>query len=101
MLVGVVALAGEAAGLLAGGGGAAELPVLVDGVDDPVDPGVGPDGLLRGVDKDDLVELVGRILVNPVAVEDAEVAGNLMIDKEKNQDEMDQVLKTWFERLKA
>lgn len=45
----------------------------MDGVDDPVDAGVAADGLVLGVDKDDLVVLVGRILVDPVGVEDAEV----------------------------
>jgi len=63
----------EAAGLLAGGGEAAGLAVLVDGGDDPVDAGVATDGLVLGVDEDHLVVLVGRVLVNPVRVEDAQV----------------------------
>ena len=63
----------EAAGLLAGGGEAASLAVLVDGVDDPVDAGVEADGLVLGIDEDDLVVLVGGVLVDPVGVEDAEV----------------------------
>jgi hypothetical protein len=45
----------------------------VDRVDDPVDAGVAADGLVLGVDEDDLVVLVGRVLVDPVRVEDAEV----------------------------
>ena len=63
----------EAARLLAGGREAAGLAVLVDGVDDPVDAGVDADGLVLRVDEDDLVVLVGRVLVDPVRVEDAEV----------------------------
>ena len=46
---------------------------LVDGVDDPVDPGIAADGLVLGVDKDDLVVLVGGVLVDPVRVEDTEI----------------------------
>lgn len=72
-LVVAVALV-EAARLLAGGGETAGLAVLVDGVDDPVDAGVLADGLVLGVDEDDLVVLVGRVLVDPVRVEDAEVS---------------------------
>lgn len=63
----------ETTALLAGGGEAAGLAVLVDGVDDPVDAGVDADGLVLGVDEDDLVVLVGAVLVDPVGVEDAEV----------------------------
>ena len=63
----------EAAGLLAGGGEAAGLAVLVHGVDDPVVAGVDADGLVLGVDEDDLVVLVGGVLVDPVRVEDAQV----------------------------
>ena len=57
-LVVAVALV-EAAGLLAGGSETAGLAVLVDGVDDPVDAGVLADGLVLGVDEDDLEVLVG------------------------------------------
>ena len=71
-LVVAVALV-EAAGLLAGGGEAAGLAVLVHGVDDPVDAGVDADRLVLGVDEDDLVVLVGGVLVDPVRVEDAQV----------------------------
>ena len=68
-----VALA-ETTRLLAGGGETAALAVLVDGVDNPVDTGILSDGLVLGVDEDDLVVLVGRVLVDPVRVEDAEVS---------------------------
>lgn len=63
----------ETTGALAGGGKATSLAVLVDGVDDPVDAGVDADGLVLGVDQDDLEVLVGRVLVDPVGVEDAQV----------------------------
>lgn len=72
-LVVAVALV-ETAGALAGGGEATGFAVLVDGVDDPVDTGVLADGLVLGVDEDDLVVLVGRVLVDPVGVQDAEVS---------------------------
>jgi hypothetical protein len=45
----------------------------VDCFDDPVNAGITANGLVLGIDEDDLVVLVGRVLVNPVGVEDAEV----------------------------
>jgi hypothetical protein len=72
-LVVAVALV-ETTGALAGGGEATSLAVLVDGVDDPVDAGVDADGLVAGVDEDDLVVLVGGVLVDPVGVQDAQVS---------------------------
>ena len=63
----------ETTALLAGGGETTRLAVLVDGLDDPVDARVAADGLVLGVDADDLVVLVGGVLVDPVGVEDAEV----------------------------
>lgn len=72
-LVVAVALV-ETTGALAGGGEATGLAVLVDGVDDPVDAGVDADGLVAGVDEDDLVVLVGGVLVDPVRVQDAQVS---------------------------
>lgn len=47
--------------------------MLVDRLDDPVDARIAADGLVLGVDEDDLVVLVGRILVDPVRVENAQV----------------------------
>ena len=49
-------------GLLASGGEAPHLPVLVDGVDDPVDTGIVPDHLVRRIHEDDLVVFVGGVL---------------------------------------
>lgn len=71
-LVVAVALV-ETTGLLASGGETTRLAVLVDGVDDPVDAGIQADGLVLGVDEDDLVVLVGGVLVDPVRVENAQV----------------------------
>lgn len=71
-LVEAVTLA-ETTGLLAGGGETAALTVLVDRGDDPVDAGVASDGLVLRVDGNDLVVLVGRVLVDPVGVQDAQV----------------------------
>ena len=50
--------------------------VLVDGVDDPVDGGIVADGGVVRIDEDDFVVLVGGILVDPVAVENAEVTAD-------------------------
>jgi hypothetical protein len=58
----------ETTGLLSSGGKSTGLAVLVDGLDDPVDAGVATDGLVLGVDEDDLEVLVGSVLVNPVGV---------------------------------
>ena len=60
--------------LLASAGKATGLAVLVHGLGDPVDAGVAADRLVLGVDEDDLVVLVDTVLVNPVRVQDAEVA---------------------------
>ena len=45
--------------LLASGGEASALAVLVHGLDDPVDAGVLADDFVLGVDEDDLEVLVG------------------------------------------
>jgi hypothetical protein len=58
----------EAATLLAGGGKATRLAVLVHRGHDPVDAWVLADGLVLRVDEDDLVVLVRRVLVDPVRV---------------------------------
>jgi hypothetical protein len=46
---------------------------LVDGLADPVDAGIATDGLVLGVDKDNLEVLVGGVLVDPVGVQDTQV----------------------------
>ena len=46
----------------------------MDRVGDPVDARVTLDGLVRRVDEDDLVVLVDTVLVDPVRVENAQVA---------------------------
>lgn len=46
---------------------------LVNRVDDPVDAGIATDSLVLRVDQDDFKVLVGRVLVNPVRVQDAQV----------------------------
>lgn len=48
----------------------------MDGVDDPVDASIAADGLVLGVDEDDLVVFVGGVLVDPVRVEDAQVGAS-------------------------
>jgi len=59
--------------VLASTGKTTEFAVLVDWVGDPVDASITADGLVLWVDKDDLEVLVGRVLVDPVGVEDAQV----------------------------
>lgn len=46
---------------------------LVNRVDDPADAGIATDSFVLGVDADDFIELVCRVLVYPVRVEDAQV----------------------------
>ena len=41
---------------------------------DPVDTRITADGLVLRVDKDNLVVLVGRVLVDPVGVQDTQVS---------------------------
>jgi len=71
-----VALA-QAPGLFAHGGKSPELPVLVLVAGHPVEVAVPPDGLVLGVDHDDLEVLVGGVLAHPVRVHDAEAAEGL------------------------
>lgn len=58
----------ETARLLSGGSKTTRLAVLVDGLDDPVDASITADGLVLGIDEDDLKVLVGGILIDPVRV---------------------------------
>src|SRR5574339_374273 len=55
--------------LLAGGCKSSELPVLVDWIADPVDSRVIANRIMGNVDQDHLIVFVGRILVDPVRVE--------------------------------
>lgn len=75
-VLGVLGAAAQTTARLAGGGEPAQLAVLVDGVADPVDPGVVADGVVVGVNQDHLEELVAAVLVDPVAVEDPQVAAD-------------------------
>ena len=70
----LVALSLEASVLDASSGEAASFSALVLGGSDPVNSGVSGDGLVVGVDKDDLVELEGSVLADPVGVEDSQVS---------------------------
>ena len=75
-LGGHVALLLETTGLLTASGQASLLSVSVLGGNDPVDLGVLSDGLVVGVNHDNLVELVGSVLGNPVGVKDSQVGGH-------------------------
>ncbi len=58
--------------------------MLVHSIADPVDTGIVTDGLVSGVNKDDLKVLVHSVLVNPVGVEDTEssaLAANALLSK--------------------
>jgi len=59
--------------LLSSGGEATRFAVLVNGVDDPVDASITTDGLVLGVHENDLEVLVGRVLVDPVGVQDTQI----------------------------
>lgn len=63
----------ETTGLASSGGKTTSLTVLVDRGDDPVDTSIVTDGVVVGVNQDDLEVLVGRILTDPVAVEHTQV----------------------------
>jgi hypothetical protein len=71
VLVGGVALVAEPARGAPGARDAAQLAVLVHALADPVEARVAPDRLVHRVNEDHLVEAVGRVLVNPVRVENA------------------------------
>ena len=63
----------ETAGLLASGGEGRGTRGACGRGNDPVDAGIATDGLVLWVDEDDLEVLVGRVLVDPVGVKDAQV----------------------------
>ncbi len=63
----------QTSALLAGGRQATLLPMLVHRVDDPVDAGIAANRLVLWVDEDDFEVFVGAVLVDPVAVEHAQV----------------------------
>ena len=58
--------------LLAGTSKTTELTVLLLGLSEPVEARVTADSVVLRVDEDDLEELICRVLVHPVRVEDAE-----------------------------
>jgi len=64
----------QTARLLASCSETARFTVLVDRVDDPVDARIAADGLVLRVNENDLEVLVGRVLVDPVRVQDAQVS---------------------------
>ena len=74
LLVGLVASSEETSVLLASGGEASGLSVLLLVGGDPVNSGVTGHSLVVGVNHDDLEELEGTVLTNPVRVENAEVS---------------------------
>jgi len=71
--VGTVSLLSKTTSLASGAGESTHLAMLVDGVDDPVDTRVVTDLLMVGVDTDDFVVFHGRVLVDPVRVENTEI----------------------------
>jgi len=72
--VGVLVTLADTSGVLASGGEASHFPVLVHALGDPLELGVVADGVVVGVDEDDLEVLVGGVLTNPVGVHDSERA---------------------------
>eukprot|EP00179_Madagascaria_erythrocladioides_P010691 CAMPEP_0198367052 /NCGR_PEP_ID=MMETSP1450-20131203/154992_1 /TAXON_ID=753684 ORGANISM="Madagascaria erythrocladiodes, Strain CCMP3234" /NCGR_SAMPLE_ID=MMETSP1450 /ASSEMBLY_ACC=CAM_ASM_001115 /LENGTH=624 /DNA_ID=CAMNT_0044074527 /DNA_START=21 /DNA_END=1897 /DNA_ORIENTATION=- len=69
-----VTLAHETASLSASGGETSPLAMLHDRLGNPVDSWVTANGLMAGVNQNDLIVLVNRVLVDPVRVEHAHVA---------------------------
>ena len=47
--------------------------MLVDWVDNPVDAGIAADSLVLRVNENDLEVLVGRVLVDPVRIQDTQI----------------------------
>ena len=74
--MGLVSTGEEASVLLSSGGKASGISALVLVGSNPVNSGVTGDGLVLGVNKDDLEELEGSVLANPVRVEDSEVSAS-------------------------
>ncbi len=70
----LVATSLETSVLLAGGGKATGLSVLLLVGGNPVNSGVAGHSLVVGVNHDDFEEFEGTVLTNPVGVEDAEVS---------------------------
>jgi len=64
----------ETTRFLAGSSETTRFAVLVYGVDDPVDASITADSLVLRVDQNNLKVFVGRVLVDPVGVEDTQVS---------------------------
>lgn len=62
----------ESTGLATSRSESSLLTVLVNRLGDPLGVSVSTDSLVERIDQDNLVELVGRVLGNPVRVEDTE-----------------------------
>lgn len=64
----------DTSGFLTSGSQTSSFTVLVNRVADPVVTSISSDGLVRWINKDDFEVLVGRILVNPVRVQNSQVS---------------------------
>ena len=74
----------ETTSLATSRGQAAELTMLVHSIADPVNTRIVADGLVSGVNKDDLEVFKNSVLVYPVRVEDTEstaLAANALLSK--------------------
>lgn len=67
---------GNTSGLLTSGSETSSFSVLVDWVDNPVVSWVSSDSVVRWINQDNLVVLVGGVLVNPVRVQDSQVSSS-------------------------
>ena len=63
----------QATRLLSCSGETTRFTMLVDRVNDPVDARIAANSLVLRVDEDDFIILIGRVLVDPIRVEDAQV----------------------------
>lgn len=67
-----VSLISKSSVALSGGSQTSEFSMFVHGVANPVDSGVISDGIVLGVNADDLEELVGSVFRDPEGVEDSQ-----------------------------
>lgn len=65
------------------------LPVLVDGLGDPLGVRVAPDGLMEGINQDHFEKLVSGIFTHPIRVQDSQsptvTASTFLEEKNKSK----------------
>jgi len=64
----------QTSGLLSSSGVSAHFSVLVCRIADPVNAGIVTDSVVRRIDADDFIVVIGGVFVDPVGVQDAQVS---------------------------